>query len=249
MSELTRFSTMWDEYPMGTADEVKARIGGAVNAAWITNTCVVRLSRSLNYAGFPLPVRHPTLATLKGGDDKRYGFRVRELKAYLRAVYGPPDVTHAYEGDGGGDVPVEILKKKGIICFDVTGWSDASGHFDLWDGTACRNHAYFELASRVHLWLVSDGPSQSVAQSAGAARDLAPPSIGASVGAGGVNKPEDVRVVQQLLASRGLYKGAIDGLVGPATIDAIKAFQRGFVTFPDGRVDVRGRTLRELAGY
>jgi hypothetical protein len=34
----------------------------------------------------------------------------------------------------------------------------------------------------------------------------------------------------------------------PQVVEAIKAFQRGFATSPDGRVDVGGRTFRELNG-
>lgn len=245
MTGLTHFRTMWAEYPQGTSDAIKARIGGAVNAAWITNTCVVRVCRSLNYAGFDVPIRAPGFSTLEGGDGRRYGFRVAELKTYLGRQYGPPQVTHAYDGTGGA-VPASIAAKKGIICFDVTGWSDATGHFDLWDGARCINHGYFERASKVHLWEVSDGDAAASAGDGSAAP--AARSISASVGAGGENRPDDVRAVQTLLAARGVDPGPIDGKAGPATIAAIEAFQRRFATWPDGRVDPGGRTLRELLG-
>lgn len=245
MTKLTNFRQMWAEFPRGTTDEVKARIGGAVDAAWITNTCVIRVSRSLNYAGFPLPVRYPGFTTLKGGDGKRYGIRVLEFKSYLRRQYGPPQLTHAYDGDGG-EVPDAIIGKQGIICFDVTGWSDATGHFDLWDGERCAHHGYFERARKVHLWAVSDGAVDVSTQDTGAAP--ATRAISASVGAGGVNRPDDVRVIQTLLAAKGLDPGPVDGKLGPSTIAAIKAFQRRFATWPDGRIDPAGRTLRELNG-
>ncbi|MFE6162157.1 peptidoglycan-binding protein [Streptomyces sp. NPDC056486] len=73
------------------------------------------------------------------------------------------------------------------------------------------------------------------------------PSISATVGAGGTNTPDDVRVVQDLLnraADAGL---AVDGVCGPDTRQAITAYQAAFLRTPDGRVDPGGQTLRRLA--
>jgi hypothetical protein len=237
---LTGFSRMWTEYPRGEAEDVKTLIGGDVDADWITNTCVVRVSRSLNYAGHPIPVRPPGMSTIKGGDGKRYGIRVREMKVYLRNTQGAPQLSLAVSGE----VPDELRGRRGLLCFDVTGWSDATGHFDLWDGEACANHGYFERASRVHLWEVADG------EPAGDAPPGVPPkqALSGSVGAGGQNRTDDVRLVQTLLAGRGFDPGPLDGACGDGTVAAIRAFQRRFVTFPDGRVDPNGRTFRELNG-
>jgi len=74
--------------------------------------------------------------------------------------------------------------------------------------------------------------------------------IQCSVGTDGVNTKSDVRIIQaglnQVLQSDNPL--VVDGLIGPATISAIDAFQRGAVglTRPDGRVDPNGRTLRTL---
>jgi peptidoglycan hydrolase-like protein with peptidoglycan-binding domain len=50
--------------------------------------------------------------------------------------------------------------------------------------------------------------------------------------------------VQSALAARGYYRGAIDGIFGPRTRDAIISYQtdRGFA--PTGRID--GTLLRDL---
>ena len=243
MTTLKNFQRMWDEYPLGTSDEVKKRIGGTVNADWVTNTCVVRVSRSFNYAGYPIPIKYPGFATLKGADGKRYGIRVREFKTYLRAIYGAPAVSHTYTGEGGPP-PDAIAGKQGLICFDVTGWNDATGHFDLWDGERCVNHGYFERAAKVHLWTVGDddAPRSTPGQTPVALAQ----TLSASVGQGGKNDPADVRVVQTLLAAHGIDPGPVDGKAGSGTVDAIKAFQKRFATWPDGRVDPGGRTFREL---
>ncbi|MEY4509380.1 MAG: hypothetical protein RLZZ450_1502 [Pseudomonadota bacterium] len=79
-------------------------------------------------------------------------------------------------------------------------------------------------------------------------------TISASVGAGGKNRPNDVRVVQGGLnrfavARANKLRLATDGAVNDAVIGAIKQFQQvGLgLEHPDGRVDPSGRTLTLLA--
>ena len=73
-----------------------------------------------------------------------------------------------------------------------------------------------------------------------------------SVGRNGMNRAEDVILVQQLLNRFSNLPGVplrVDGDIGPRTIDAIEAFQRVHLGMqqPDGRVDPGGRTLAALA--
>lgn len=80
-------------------------------------------------------------------------------------------------------------------------------------------------------------------------------TISQSVGQGGVNRPADVRTIQQLL-NRNLARltplRALDedSSIGPLTIAAIVEFQKRVVGMqnPDGRVDPNGRTLAALNG-
>jgi hypothetical protein len=77
-------------------------------------------------------------------------------------------------------------------------------------------------------------------------------TLSASVGSGGVNNRPDVWNVQTMLIKVRKRSGqtgiALDGLIGPETIGAIKSFQKEQFGWqdPDGRVDVRGRTLEHL---
>jgi len=78
-------------------------------------------------------------------------------------------------------------------------------------------------------------------------------TIGASVGRGGVNRPQDVMAVQTLLNQNiGLITPfrplRVDGVAGSATISAIEEFQRRVLYMPrsDGRVDPHGQTLAKL---
>lgn len=76
--------------------------------------------------------------------------------------------------------------------------------------------------------------------------------IKGSVGAGGMNQPPDVKVIQQALNDIPLDDGGtspplkVDGIAGTLTRAAITNYQRKNVTIIDGRVDPNGPTLRSL---
>jgi peptidoglycan hydrolase-like protein with peptidoglycan-binding domain len=74
--------------------------------------------------------------------------------------------------------------------------------------------------------------------------------ISASVGRSGINAPNDVKIVQcglnVIRARRGMRPIAIDGLVGPETIEAISNFQSTNGLNVDGRMDVNGPTISRL---
>jgi hypothetical protein len=120
-----------------------------VDASWITNTCAIRLSRTLNYSNSPVPHGFAGLNTVSGADGRWYGFRVTEMRRYLEGHYGRPTVT----ADGGEVGRSAVAGKRGIIAFAVTGWSDATGHLDLWDGAMCKHAEYFAVAKQVCLWV------------------------------------------------------------------------------------------------
>ena len=232
--KLKNFQAMWDAYPAPkqSAADAKRMVGGGVDAEWVTNTCVVRVSRCLNYSDQALPRNpHDEILTVTGRDGMQYALRVQEMRRFLSRVYGKP-ISHRYSGEGG-PVPASIKGKQGIISFTVPNWTDATGHIDLWNGSICRHASYFHKAKRVELWPVADGQSLS---------------LGASVGRGGVNRKTDVRKVQRLLVSRGLDPGPVDGACGKKTVKAIVAFQKRFLSTPDGRIDPDGRSWNELNG-
>lgn len=47
---------------------------------------------------------------------------------------------------------IKLSGKKGIIVFEVSGWDDATGHADLWDGKTPVGTDYGGKANRILFW-------------------------------------------------------------------------------------------------
>ena len=109
---------------------------------------VITLGSSVTFADKGNP---KTMSTILGGDKLRYAFRVAEFLKYLRQALGKPQLSVA-KARGDANVPKEFQGRKGVIVFDNCGWSDATGHLDLWDGAACKHAAYWEQAMNVYLY-------------------------------------------------------------------------------------------------
>jgi hypothetical protein len=132
---------------------VKHAIGGQVDASWIINTCTIRMSRSFDYSGQPVPRTFPGLHTLRGGDGKAYAFRVAEFRQYFTATYGPPTITRTSGTEPLGVDQTLFNRYSGVMCFEVHVWgADATGHFALWNHGHSLHGSYFNLAARVSLW-------------------------------------------------------------------------------------------------
>ena len=73
------------------------------------------------------------------------------------------------------------------------------------------------------------------------------PSLSKSVGHGGQNLPVDVATVQAMLRGRG-FDATDSGTCDAPTIAAIRAFQAGFMTSPDGLIEPGRRSWQQLQG-
>lgn len=127
--------------PANSGEKVAQVIGGDVAAhirdkknPWL-NTCAVRMSYILGQSGLEIPATSGK--TKKGGDKKNYFYRVRDVIAFLKSQWGMPEKI-SYPLSGGA-----LAGRKGVILFDVEGWSDASGHASLFNGSTCYDHCYF----------------------------------------------------------------------------------------------------------
>lgn len=130
--------------PANAAGRVAQVIGGYVEKninnpdpkqRW-SNTCAVRMSYILNESGFAIPGLPGQ--TVSGADKRQYFFRVKDLIAFLRQRWGQPEVV-SYPPSGGG----ALAGKRGLVLFEVSGWTDAAGHATLFDGKTCYDHCYF----------------------------------------------------------------------------------------------------------
>lgn len=176
------FEKLWNAYPKGfsrshapgtdEADEderifklgetLKKTVGGGVDNPAFINLCVIRLTYAMNRAGLKIPQITPlkwyggkAYKVAKGGDGYWYGLGVTETLHFLQEKYGKADLELAgpFDGPSGSTVvPPDLKGKRGILIFLVSGWSDASGHATLWNGSLCSDNDYFETANKIHFW-------------------------------------------------------------------------------------------------
>jgi hypothetical protein len=148
---LPKIETLIANYPNALAlSEIAELVGGQVGKNILDtgmpdykNTCAIRVSRSLNYSGAQVDPALTHDRANRGADHKWYIYGVADLHHYLTAMYGPPVEK---KGAQLGDVTAaDLAGEHGIIEFD-------NYHMDLWDGTGCVHHCYFEHVSKVFLW-------------------------------------------------------------------------------------------------
>ena len=143
------------QYPVGHPDAVVNLIGGTVQAHYADpkfkdykNTCAIRVSYALNYAGDPVPaagggVSNPYMTghrirTDKGGDARWYIYSTYDIRAYLTGRYMQP---RRFPGTATKD---DLAQIKGIVAFGFY-------HVDVWDGSFCAGHDQgFGNAAVVH---------------------------------------------------------------------------------------------------
>lgn len=168
MATRPKFNDAWakflevHQHPDGrrrTAKEIGDYLGGKVkvnfDAEYFTNACAIRLSYVLNYTGNPI----------KSGNDRSSGspmfgikkpwyfFRVKPMRRHLVEIFGNAEV------DARDDFAMKLADRKGIICFEGTGFNDATGHLTLWNGATCCDKCYFGpldhpsfVPTRIRLW-------------------------------------------------------------------------------------------------
>ncbi|SDS16136.1 type VI secretion system amidase effector protein Tae4 [Pseudomonas granadensis] len=138
-----KFSTLWTAYAeVGpkSSIEVYALVGGNVEAARAekpdayANACALRISRGFNYGGYKIPkgtiIPSKSIYRLAGADQLPYIMKVADFLAFLKHNWGAPDrELKMSESD-------YINGKKGVIIMEINGWSDATGHATLWNGSA-----------------------------------------------------------------------------------------------------------------
>lgn len=159
MKKLPQWNVLLSNFPNKPAGDVFTEIGGKVKLNYdigvFNNACATRISKSLNYSGemHKIPF-YKTIDTngndvvqvSSGGKKFWYIYRVKIINKYLKETYGQPKLVSP------DNYQQELSGKKGIIIFEVSGWSDATGHADLWDGAGCVGSDYGDKASQIFFW-------------------------------------------------------------------------------------------------
>lgn len=157
--DLPEWNQLKSHYPALTAATVFATIGGKVKLNYdidiFTNACAIRISKALNTVGgahlipffkaiSPNGKLEPQVSS--GKNKMWYIFRVKMLVKYLSTHYSPPEMfpPSTYKDN--------LKDRKGIIVFEVSGWSDATGHADLWDGNDCLWQEYGGHSNNILFW-------------------------------------------------------------------------------------------------
>ena len=159
MKKLPKWDTLKLYYPNFEASVVFKQVGGKVELNYdigvFNNACATRISRALNMSGgvHILPYIRDVgpdgkiESQVSSGKDKLwYSFRVRILTKYLSDHYRKPEEFTPTEYKSN------LKGRKEIIVFVVPGWSDATGHADLWDGAKSLWQSYGGVASKVLFW-------------------------------------------------------------------------------------------------
>ena len=159
MKKLPAWNMLLANFPNKPAPEVFREIGGKVLLNYeigvFTNACATRISRALNFSGedhripfYKTQDSHgnDVVQVSSGGKKYWYIYRVRIIRQYLSDRYGPPILVDS------NSYARELRGKKGIIIFDVEGWSDATGHADLWDGVSVVGSDYGDKSNRIYFW-------------------------------------------------------------------------------------------------
>ena len=159
MKKLPEWKFLIANFPNKSAGEVFTEIGGKVKLNYdigvFNNACATRISRALNYSSenHKIPFfktkddnGNDIIQVSSGGKKNWYIYRVKILAQYLSQAYG-----------SGREIDVKNYKKvlsgkKGIIIFEVSGWTNATGHADLWDGKKCVGSDYGEKSSKILFW-------------------------------------------------------------------------------------------------
>ena len=150
----------------GGPDVPKKLIGGHVDAAWITDTCAIRMSRALNYSNFHIPgPGHSGMSVISGKDHMWYALNHAQLRDWIHQVAGPPQLHQRKPNINQAD----FSALKGIIALDIRydarpGEHTApTGHIDLWFGQfvgelsqAGTEADDFAMASDVQFWVTPD---------------------------------------------------------------------------------------------
>lgn len=143
----TRLSHAFSEVKNLNVKDVGTKIGGKVeqniNAGIFQNACAIRLSYAINQAGGTISRSDGEVSS--GADGKWYLYRVADMEKYIKRIS-----SRKLTGTKLSDFSLQ----QGVIIFKNCGWSDATGHIDLFDGTKVESHDYSSQCGNIELYIL-----------------------------------------------------------------------------------------------
>ena len=159
MRKLPAWNELHKNYPNKDAKDVFTEIGGKVKLNYdigvFNNACATRISKALNFSlgNHEIPFfktkdsdGNDIVQVSSGGKKLWYIYRVKALVDYLTNNYGTPKIVSP------GKYKQMLHGKKGIIVFEIKGWSDATGHADLWNGNKVVRDDYEAKSHNILFW-------------------------------------------------------------------------------------------------
>ena len=162
-----------DSNPLyNTPEKMYNSVGGTIATFYTgpnTNTCAIRLSKTLNYSGVIIP--NIPGQTYSGADGKFYFKSAYQINLWMRKTFGtnpattktPYNANHyeynsAQAGVHGINLPGLLNGKKGIYSIYSSDFKWATGHADLLNSDAiCGNRCHFYDAPilRLDVWILN----------------------------------------------------------------------------------------------
>jgi hypothetical protein len=158
---------------MTGADNVFGYVGGSVLQARIdnpdttNNTCALKVSIALNGSGVVIP--NIPGQTLEGGSafaGKFFFLNAKALNNWMKLTFGtnPSNPNHhqfnqdqgGTNGEGFVSALNDLQPNHGIFTMLPISAIEfgASGHCDIFDGTNCGSHCYFDSANEINIWIL-----------------------------------------------------------------------------------------------
>lgn len=153
--QLPEFSQLMQKYAGDeeTSDDFRIRIGARADDQSLANTCVLRVTEAFSESGHRIPSGRADLKTIRSKNGKTLALRVAEFKRYLVKEYGPPDIVAGISPPRIAGVATDLFEGlAGVMCFEAK-FSNATGHFTLWDGSRAVHGDYFDRSYLVSLWI------------------------------------------------------------------------------------------------
>jgi len=147
----------------------------SIGLGWLTNTCAIRTTIGLQAAGYDpgrvsrskwggtkFSLAADGVTPVKTSVRTSYLIRVAEYEVWTKLVFGnkavvaqggrgTPSGTTDEQGNEQWKHPEALYGHAGLIHYSDCGWSDATGHWDVWDGANVRNHGYPDKCNKVRV--------------------------------------------------------------------------------------------------